>query len=127
MSDKIFWTGITKGNKKTAEADLINFNGKIKNLKDLKEFTFKKGNNLEIKVDLLNAQISINDKLEIKEENVSNISYINFRRKHIELTLGGEKKESLVGYGIGFKGEKEGKLIKRYILVKGENHELIKE
>ena len=123
--NRIKYKGIVK-NHVITETDLIKFNAKIKTLEDLEEIIFKKGH-LEVRVDFQNTQIFVNNKLVVREENIKNISYVNFRRKNIDFSFEGNINEEIKGHGIGFKGEREGKKIKIYVFVEGNKYKIVKE
>lgn len=117
------WEAIGEG-ERIKDSDPIRFNRKIKD-KRIEKVYFRNEYN-HIIVNLINPSIILNgDK--IFEKDIRNPELLNFRRKKIQISLNGEVREELEGYGIGLKYTEGGRERKTYILINGKDYKIMEE
>jgi len=117
------WEAIGEG-ERIKDSDPIRFNRKIKD-KRIEKVYFRNEYN-HIIVNLTYPLIILNgDK--IFEKDIRNPELLNFRRKKIQISLNGEVREELEGYGIGLKYTEEGRERKIYILINGKDYKIMEE
>jgi len=121
--NKLKWEATGEG-ESIKDSDIIRFNQKIKDKKIEKVYFRNEYNNVII--NLTKPSIILNGE-KIFEKNIRNPELLNFRRKKVQISLNGEIKEELEGYGIGLKyteGERERKT---YILINGKEYKIMEE
>ncbi len=108
--------------------DIVGFNKEMlkSEFKDIKSFEVKsKGK--QIKVDIEHKKLFLEGsevELGIDLTNATDVKWINFVRKRIIYHNMKDKEELNYGYGVGFQCKKNGKSIKRYLLVTSRGHSL---
>jgi len=121
--NKLKWEATGEG-ESIKDSDIIRFNQKIKDKKIEKVYFRNEYNNVII--NLTKPSIILNGE-KIFEKNIRNPELLNFRRKKVQISLNGEVKEELEGYGIGLKYTERERERKTYILINGKEYKIMDE
>jgi len=121
--NKLKWEATGEG-ESIKDSDLIRFNRKIKN-KKIEKVYFRNEYNSVI-INLTKPSIILNGD-RIFEKDIKNPELLNFRRKKVQISLNGEVREELDGYGIGIKYTESGRERKTYIFINGKEYKIMEE